>query len=173
MFQPSILTILIIAAVAIYIITIQFLERAVRPLTLLLLPVLAIYASYSDVVKSLANPVLPLALAIVAMGCGLLLGVALGWYRGGLARLRLDYTAQTVFYRPSNLSKCLWVGLLLVKIVTYAIFYSGWMHTSLLVVLLILLACMLFVGAVLAEKSRIFYRAQRYHTPNYPVQRNA
>lgn len=160
--MTSTTTILLVLAVLIYFIVRQFTEQAVKPLFLILFPLLVIYANYNDISKELSNPLMNVTLVASMVSVGLLLGAAIGWYRGGLTRMRLDSPTQTVFVKATAWSLSLWLVLLIIKIAVGVVLYTGWMHTSLPVLYLLAFASPLFLGNVIAEKARIFWRATHY-----------
>jgi hypothetical protein len=162
-------TIIIVLGLFGYFIYRQFTEQPLKPLMLLLFPLVVLYVTYDDVIKVFANPVINVALAAALMLIGLLLGGVLGWYRGGLARMRLDYTTQTVLVKATALSIGLWFVLLLIKVAVGAVFYTGWMHSSLLVIGILSLASPLFLGNVLAEKSHVFLRSLNQRAERKPI----
>ncbi|HEY7414912.1 MAG TPA: hypothetical protein VH593_06955, partial [Ktedonobacteraceae bacterium] len=97
---------LVIAALAIYAITRQFMEQQVTWLTLVLLPALSAYESYTEWQKEFIH--FSPGLLLVGLALGLVLGGATGVYRGLYTRVRLESTSGIAFSKPQLPSSLTW-----------------------------------------------------------------
>jgi hypothetical protein len=146
-------TILLIAAVAIYIIVRQFTEQRVTWTTLLLLPAVSIYASYTELQDDFAH-FLPVLL-IAAMVIGVLPGVLTGLFRGRHTRVRLDQASGVIYSKPEAASSLMWVGLLVLHIAVIALAYSP-LGTLWLTGMLSAFASTLFLVSVSVQKWMVY-----------------
>src|SRR5579859_710789 len=151
------ITILLVLGLVIYMIVRQFQEQAVRFPALLVIPAVLVYYTYTNVVAELTH-----LLIVAGLVVGLILGGVIGWYRGGLARLRLDSATAMVFAKASVLSMVVWCVFFVLKIATSVGFYMGLAQTSVLFALVMAVVTTLFLGNVLAEKARLYQRSTRY-----------
>jgi hypothetical protein len=152
----------IILAVVIYMISNQFRERPIKPATLLITPVLITYYTYTNVMTELTKPIIDPTWLIGALLAGLLAGLALGYFRGTLAHMRLDAASGKIYARSSTLSLILWCLLLVLKIGAAFLTYSPLGKTILSIALLISILHTLFLGNIVAEKVCLYLRANRY-----------
>lgn len=146
----------------IYMVTLQFRERAVRFPTLLIMPALLLYYSYTNVTAQLANPQANPLLIGMGLVIGLLLGCVVGWYRGEQAYMRLDSVKGMVFAKASAVSLVIWFIFLVLKVATTVVLYMGLAHTSMLLALVIAAMTALFLGNVLAERICLLQRGLQY-----------
>ena len=162
--SSSYIQLLIYAVIFVYIIVRQFQERPVQLSSLLLFSGLVLYVSYLNISKEITQMLLASVVLYALLAFGLVLGLLLGWYRGGLARLRLDARTGNVLAKATTFSLMVWLLLLIVKVATGVITYTVLGHASLFVVLLTTITSTLFLGNVVAEKGRLLVRASRLST---------
>ncbi len=162
--SSSYIQLLIYGAIFVYIVVRQFQERPVQLQSLLLFSGLILYVSYMNISEEITHMVIVPAIFYALLVVGLVLGLLLGWYRGGLARLRLDVRSGSVLAKATAFSLLVWLCLLIMKVATGFITYTAWGHASLFIVLLTTVTSTLFLGNVVAEKSRLLVRASHLHT---------
>ncbi|GCE29344.1 hypothetical protein KDA_48280 [Dictyobacter alpinus] len=159
--STSLLTVLVTSAILIYLIIRQFQERAVQPALLLLLPALALYITYVHLVSAFSQPVTSMALLLATLGIGLLLGCLVGFYRAGVARIRIDRATGDVLAKASRAGILIWVILLVAKLTTSVMIYAQLLHASAPLSLVVALVSMLFLGNVLAGNLTLYLRFRR------------
>ena len=153
---------IIIIAVVIYMIVRQFQERAVQFPGIFILPALLTYYTCTSIATELTQHMIDPTWLMIALIVGLLPGLALGFFRGNLAHLRLDMTTSAVYAKASTLSLIIWSILLVCKIVAAMLSYMPVGQTLLPLVLLLSVMHTLFLGNILAEKYCLYQRAARY-----------
>lgn len=164
----------IILAVVIYMVVRQFQERAVKFPAIFIIPALLTYYTCTVITTELAHHTVDPIWLFSALLIGMLVGLALGFFRGNLAHLRLDMPTNTIYAKASSLSLVIWFVVLLVKIGAAALSYTPAGQTLLPLVLLLSIMHTLFLGNIIAEKYCLYLRSSRYRQniqQPMPVQR--
>jgi hypothetical protein len=159
--SPMIFTLSIVFAVLIYMVVRQFQERPVQPKMLVLLPAILTYYTYTNIVSELTKSMVDPAFLVVCMAVGVILGGLLGWYRGGLVRLRLDRVSGLVYSKASTMNIVIWMAVLVIKIATAAALYAGLSHTSLWIALATAMVSTLFLANIIGGNVRLYLRSQQ------------
>ncbi|HLG78165.1 MAG TPA: hypothetical protein VKX46_17245 [Ktedonobacteraceae bacterium] len=158
-------TIIIIIAVVLYMIVRQFQEQPVMTWKNWILPTLVVVYTYTNVTAQLAKPIIDPAYLLATVALGLLAGLLIGFYRGSMARLRVDYATGTILAKANALSLILWILLLALRIGAGALFYSGMEDHFALLALFGAFTSTLFVGNIVAEKAYVTWRSMQYGVP--------
>jgi hypothetical protein len=149
----------LIGALSIYIIVRQFTEQQVTPISLLLLPLVSAYASYLDLQPAFMR-FAPLPL-IGGLAVGVLVGVAIGIFRGRNTRVRLESSSGIVYSKPQLPSSIMWLVLLIVRIGVIILTFSPLGH-MLLVGIVIAFGGTVFLLSVSTQKWMVFTQYSRY-----------
>ena len=153
---------IVILAVVIYMIVRQFQERAVRFPGIFIIPALLTYYTCTTIESELAQHTIEPIWLFSALFVGLLPGLALGFFRGNLAHLRLDVNTGAVYAKASALSLIIWCIVLVVRIGAAVLAYTPTGQTLLPLVLLLSVMHTLFLGNIIAEKYCLYLRSTRY-----------
>jgi hypothetical protein len=162
--SSNMITLVIVLVVVVYMIVRQFQEQTIRPRSLLILPLLITYYTYTSIVEQLTTPLVNASLLIVMLVVGLFAGGLLGTFRGRQARMRFDATTGLVKSKASSLNIVLYLITLVVRIAAETLLALHMNHDSVLLALTIAFLTTLFLGNVLAEKTTLYLRAQRFHS---------
>lgn len=160
--SSSLITGIIVLAIVIYMIVRQFQERQVTFSGIIIIPAVWAYLTGVNIVVELTKHAIDPTLLIGALIIGLLPGLVLGFYRGNMALLRLDTTADKVYARTTTLSLIIWCILLVVRIGAAVLAYAPVGQTLLPLVLLITVLHALFLGNIIGEKYRLYQRSLHY-----------
>ncbi|HZR41828.1 MAG TPA: hypothetical protein VFB12_17030 [Ktedonobacteraceae bacterium] len=159
--SPMIFTLIIILGILIYMVVRQFQERSVQPKMLIILPAILAYYTYTNIVSELAKPMVDPSFLMVCMAVGAILGGLLGWYRGGLVRLRLDPASGLVYSKASTMNIVIWMAVLVIKIATAVALYAGLSHTSQWIALATAVVSTLFLANIIGGNVRLYLRSQQ------------
>jgi hypothetical protein len=168
----AVLQLLIPLGIIIYMIVLQFQEKVVAPKMLLILPIIITCYTYVNVASELAHPIVPVALIGAVMLLGLLSGGLFGFYRGGLAYMRIDTLSQQVLVKASALNIALWLSVLVVRIGSEVLLNFGWNRVSVLWALAIAFFTTFFLANILGEKLRFYLRATQYRAQHVTVSKS-
>ncbi len=160
--MSSLTTGIIILAVVIYMVVRQFQERAIKFPAIFIIPALLTYYTCTIIESELARHTIDPIWLFSGLFVGLLPGLALGFFRGNLAHLRLDTSTNTVYAKASTLSLIIWFVVLVVRIGAAALAYTPAGQTLFPVVLLLSAMHTLFLGNITAEKYCLYLRSSRY-----------
>ncbi len=103
---------LVIVGVVLLWVVRQFGERRLRVRTMWIIPALMAYLSFQTVWADLFGSVLGFLLILTGLG----LGVAAGWGRGRLARVRVERDQRALFVQRTAWGTLLWVAVVLFKL---------------------------------------------------------
>lgn len=167
------LMMLIVAALAIWLIVRQFREQAITPRSLLIYPILIAFYTYTNITGQLAHPFINPAILVGCFIVGLLPGALLGLFRGMRTSLRLDQMSGIVYARPSVTNALLWLGMIALKVLSGVAQYSGFAHTSMLGAILIALTTTIFIGYICTTYLVLYLRAQNFQVSNNSIEQPA
>jgi hypothetical protein len=153
---------IIILAVVVYMIVRQFQERAIKFPGIFIIPALLTYYTCTIIETELTQHIIDPTWLLAALVVGLIPGLALGFFRGNLAHLRLDEPTGTVYAKASTLSQIIWSVLLVVRIGSGVLAYIPMGRALLPLVLLLSVMHTLFLGNIIAEKYCLYLRSTRY-----------
>jgi xanthine/uracil permease len=159
MSSSSTITIVIVLAVLFFIVARQFQEQTLSPRNLLLAPIVFTIYTYTTVTDLFKQPLASMQILVGLMVIGAICGSALGWYRGGLTRMRYDQQSGKTLVKARPLNIILYLIVLLARIAVATMENLKFAHTSVLLALVAAFLATFFIFNIYLEKLHLYLRS--------------